>query len=178
MAMKLLSLILIFGVHLQASADAARCASYTHLINHFQAKFLGLPASNEEEIEAGMKEVEKAQDTITIFDKLSAKDPCQLVVWKDYVNLAQAQSPFDGESGAADIINTRLVKNPSLRAAYDEAVSSYGDSCRSQLLTSAVTVNQCVSAHGGKSALNKTVEECAKQNTFDFEKCQADKAKK
>ena len=35
-----------------------------------------------------------------------------------------------------------------------------------------------VSAHGGKSALNKTVEECAKQNTFDFEKCQADKAKK
>jgi hypothetical protein len=147
-------------------------------MDQLKAKFLSLSYQDRVQREQGKDESSDAIDLISDFDKLAAKDPCRILVWKAYVNLAQAQSPFDGESGAAAIISQRMIKDKSLVAPYGSTTATFPERCRSQLLTSSVSNNQCIAKLGSRAS-NSAVENCESQNVFDFDKCvESDKPKK
>ncbi|MGZ3721432.1 MAG: hypothetical protein ACXVA9_00795 [Bdellovibrionales bacterium] len=171
MGMKALLIILLSGFCLHASAESAKCGAIISKMEQVKDKALALNMKSDKSAREDASDAALA--TIDDFDKLKRSDTCRPKAWKAFVALAQAQAPFDGESQAAEMIDKRMSADALLRAPFTEATApqSFPDRCRSELLTSSVSLAQCVRTHGGEKIANSVYEKCNMDFTFDYEKC-------
>jgi hypothetical protein len=125
--------------------------------------------ANKRDRKAGADQAGTTVDrAIEGFDRIPKDNPCRLNAWKAFVDLAQAQAPFDMESGAAQVI-ARELRHRNLIATYRRSVAIFPDRCRSRLLDAMVQENQCIRAAGGEKTGGEAMLRCVRN--FNYEKC-------
>src|SRR5262249_44586049 len=126
---RMMRTIAIFFITLGTAAWAADNCDSTKT-SDLQAKFMKLNPEIQKDLEAGTELSTSAIETIDDFDNLSKRSTCRTKIWKAYVDLAQAQAPFDEESQAAQLISQRIRREKLLKDIYEQSLCAFADRSR------------------------------------------------
>lgn len=160
-----MKILLILGIFSSSAWATTNCDVVIAKLNNLKTEFMRYDFRNDVDQGRGVEREDEAIEPIDDIDKLAKTDACRVKAWKAFVDLAQAQSPFDEESRAADVITNRLAADKSLQKPYNESLHDFPDRCRSQHLSSMVDVRICVDQQ------HKSVHQCNAANKFNFLKC-------
>lgn len=157
----ILSLISVLSLN----AHAGTCESLVSQLSSLKDEFQALRFENDADQDRGYDREDDAIAPVHDFDAIAKRDACRPRAWKAFVDLAQAQSPFDGESRAAEVIAKRLAADKSLEKTYQDSIREYPDRCRSQNLSAMVQLHLCIDHQ------HRPYERCIGENKFNFVKC-------
>lgn len=161
-----------------SKADNA-CEAFIVKMKRLESRFTALDYSKDTDRGKGEDESYDAIEAIADWDKLPASDSCRPRAFKAFVDMAQAESPFDGEGGAAQVIEKRIRKDSKLNSIYQSSLSDgeHKDVCRRNLLRGMVSEDKCIHDAGGDNASGKASDNCATKykKDWDYKACTSQK---